>query len=94
MIGYNFMRRFQLHVLFAAWICLALAAPAAAAVDPLAITSPSDLGTISLGRMEIGLSASGGTPSYAWRHTGGTLPPGMAVRADVPSNWSPETYGG
>jgi hypothetical protein len=90
------MRRFQLQILFTVCICLTLAVTAAAARGPqaLAITSPQDLGTISLGRMEIPLSATGGTPGYTWRLTGGTLPPGMAVRGDVPSYWSPDTYGG
>lgn len=38
--------------------------------------------------MEISLSANGGTSPYTWSHTGGTLPPGVAVRGDLAPNWS------
>ncbi|HUP04955.1 MAG TPA: putative Ig domain-containing protein, partial [Bryobacteraceae bacterium] len=45
-------------------------------------TNPN--GTFSMGTWEFPLSASGGSGTYTWTLTSGSLPPGIALRADVP----------
>ena len=39
----------------------------------------------TLGTQQIALTANGGTGTYAWSITSGTLPPGLVIRTDVPS---------
>lgn len=52
----------------------------------LSVTTGSNLGTFPLGEIQLGLGASGGTGSYAWSVAiGSTLPPGLALRPDLPS---------
>jgi len=55
---------------------------------PLAIVTGPTLGTFSIGEIQYALSASNGTGAYTWSLTGGTLPPGLALRTDTPS-WFP-----
>ena len=64
--------------------------PADTAPD-VGIIGPQDLGTVSLGTVQVGLSATGGTGSYNWQYLSGTLPPGIAVRSDVPSFFNSAT---
>ncbi len=51
---------------------------------PLTV-GPADLGTWPIGPDQIQLPAYGGNGTYSWSLTGGTLPPGMALRTDGPS---------
>ncbi len=43
-----------------------------------------DFGTIPMGTVQFGLGANGGTGTYTWSVIG-SLPPGVALRTDVPS---------
>ncbi len=49
------------------------------------ITTNSNLGTLHLGTQTVQLTANGGNGTYAWSLTSGTLPPGLALRTDVPT---------
>jgi hypothetical protein len=64
---------------------------AAGALPPLAISNGANLGTITTGTQNYALSASGGNGAYTWNLVSGTLPPGLAVRADTPSYFNPVT---
>ncbi|HUB79804.1 MAG TPA: putative Ig domain-containing protein [Bryobacteraceae bacterium] len=50
----------------------------------LSVVSPSNLGTYSLGEVQLGLQASGGNGSYSWTLESGSLPPGLTIRGDLP----------
>src|SRR3954471_12293080 len=65
---------------------LCLAAAAASAQAPV-ITFGPDLGTYPVGEIQFALTASGGNGTYSWSITGGSLPPGIALRTDVPSSF-------
>ena len=52
---------------------------------PVSISTGSNFGTMHLGTEQIGLSANNGSGTYTWSLISGTLPPGMALRTDVPS---------
>jgi hypothetical protein len=51
-------------------------------VPPVYITTASDLGTRSIGTVQVELTAAGGTGSYTWSLVSGALPPGLALRTD------------
>ena len=51
----------------------------------LSQTSGPNFGTFSIGQVETALSATGGDGTYTWSLSGGTLPPGLALRTDKPS---------
>lgn len=76
-------------VLFA----LVFFAPAAAQAQ-LTITSGSSYGTFSIGEVDLQLSASGGMGPLTWSVVGGTLPPGLAVRYDLPPFFPPSASAG
>jgi hypothetical protein len=59
---------------------------AAFAASPVITVGPN-LGTWSIGEVQMALTASGGSGGYTWQVTG-TLPTGVALRTDVPS-WFP-----
>ena len=52
------------------------------------ISNDANLGGYSAGTVQIELAATGGTAPYVWSLTSGSLPPGIAVRADLPSWFS------
>jgi hypothetical protein len=58
---------------------------AAGALPPVAIAMGPDLGTWHIGTDWVALSANGGNGTYTWSLVSGSLPPGLALRADVPS---------
>ncbi|HZL55966.1 MAG TPA: hypothetical protein VFC21_02730, partial [Bryobacteraceae bacterium] len=62
-------------------------------VPPVTISSPANLGTFETGTIQQPLFASGGLGSYAWTVTSGSLPPGLALRSDVPSFFSNASAG-
>ena len=56
----------------------------------LAITSGSSFGPVQVGPAEFPLQASGAPGPYTWSIVSGSLPPGMALRADGPfPGWFP-----
>jgi hypothetical protein len=61
---------------------------AAGQTPPLSITNSPNLGTWTIGEVQLQLSASGGTGTYSWGRVSGSLPPGLAIRTDVPSNFA------
>src|SRR5580704_14719708 len=58
--------------------------PAASAAGNVTITNSANLGTYSIGQVVIPLNATGGNGTYTWTITAGTLPPGLAIRTDLP----------
>jgi hypothetical protein len=52
---------------------------------PLVIVAGPDFGDYPVGNTQISLVASGGVPPYTWSLTAGALPPGTAIRTDIPS---------
>ena len=61
---------------------------------PLAHTYAPDLGTWSIGRVEIPLTATGGNGTYTWSLADGSLPPGLSLRDDPPFWAASETLAG
>lgn len=61
---------------------------------PVAITTAPDLGTSSIGHFQVPLTATGGTGSYTWSLVGGTLPPGVSLRADKSPSFPEEASAG
>ena len=61
----------------------------AGGAPPMAIGTPPDMGTFGIGPLNYGLSVSGGAPGYSWSYVTGTLPPGIALRSDLPPGWNP-----
>ncbi|HXT28581.1 MAG TPA: putative Ig domain-containing protein, partial [Vicinamibacterales bacterium] len=57
----------------------------AGAAPPVAISTNANFGTWSVGQSETPLTATGGTGTYTWSKVSGTLPPGLAVRQDLPT---------
>ncbi|MCX6629154.1 MAG: Ig domain-containing protein, partial [Candidatus Solibacter sp.] len=55
---------------------------AAGGAPQVAITAGADFGTIPVGITELNLSAVGGTGTYTWSLTGGSLPPNTVIRTD------------
>src|ERR1700722_13350059 len=54
--------------------------PASGLAASLAITTPSALGTYTIGQNQIFLNATGGSGTYTWRLASGTLPTGLGIR--------------
>jgi len=74
------------------WTLVTLLFAMVASAQRPAVTPPNtlmnvgpDLGTYSVGEVNIPLVASGGTGAYTWTVTPGSLPPGLSIRTDVPS---------
>src|SRR6185436_5387624 len=67
-------------------VALAAQAPqlAHAQPPPIVLEQSLDLGTMSIGRIEIPLTATGGNGTYSWSATEG-LPFGVSVRNDLPT---------
>ncbi|MEO8501455.1 MAG: putative Ig domain-containing protein, partial [Vicinamibacteria bacterium] len=66
-----------------------------ASAQPVHLQGPN-LGTTGIGVVEIQLRASGGDGTYSWSLVSGNgdLPPGVALRTDVPSWFSPDAAAG
>src|SRR5258708_3635545 len=79
-------------------IALGLAITAnVAAAAPVTQTVGPNLGTYSVGQLQLQLTASGGDgTSYLWEVVDGfgSLPPGMTIRTDTPLWFSPSTRAG
>ena len=60
---------------------------------PLSV-SPSSFYHLTMGTTQFALDASGGTGTYTWSVTSGTLPPGLALRTDVPSSFTASQQAG
>ena len=69
-------------------VALLLCLPARAQAQPV-ITSGPGFGTYPVGQVELPLTATGGSGTYSWSIVGGTPPPGLAIRSDVPSYFPP-----
>src|SRR6185503_1971879 len=63
---------------------LILTAAAAMAQSPVITVNPN-LGPFPIGEVQLALTATGGNGTYAWSISSGSLPPGLAVRTDLPS---------
>jgi hypothetical protein len=63
-------------------------------LPPLTFATGPDLGTWHTGTDWIALGANGGNGIYAWSLVSGTLPPGLALRSDVPSFFAPNQQAG
>jgi uncharacterized protein (TIGR03437 family) len=61
---------------------------------PLFITNGANLGTFSMGEIQLSLVASGGTGSYSWSVLTGFLPTGVALRTDTPSFFPSNAHAG
>lgn len=70
----------------------AVTLPLSGSATTLSISTGPNLGTFPLGEDQIQLAASGGTGDYTWAYVSGTMPPGLALRTDVPS-WFPTGVG-
>ncbi|MGD0498822.1 MAG: putative Ig domain-containing protein, partial [Bryobacteraceae bacterium] len=62
--------------------------------QPPPAISTSANGTYTTGTQQIPLQASGGNGTYAWSLASGSLPAGLALRTDVPSNFSSNQQAG
>ena len=74
-------------------ICLLAACAPALLAQPTIGFGPN-LGSSSIGPYNFPLTATGGTPPYAWSITSGSLPAGLYIRNDVPNplpGWWPAT---
>ena len=60
----------------------------------VAITTAPVLGPFSIGVIQQALVASGGTGTYTWSVTAGSLPPGLSLRTDKPSSFSASASAG
>ena len=84
------------YIRAAASVCLLLAlilgTARIAGAQALTINVP-DLGTYSIGLVEIPLTASGGSGAYTWSIFA-DVPPGLVLRSDVPSWFPPDTTEG
>jgi hypothetical protein len=58
------------------------------AMASLTITSGPNYGTWSIGEIQVQLTATGGSGGYSWSVVSGSLPPGLALRTDVPPFFS------
>ena len=70
---------------FAAVLCAVLATAGVAQAQPVFQSQGPDFGTCSIGQVETPLSATGGDGTYTWSVVDGSLPPGLALRTDMPS---------
>ncbi len=64
--------------------------PVSGSAASLAITTPSALGTYTIGQAQIFLNATGGTGNYTWSLASGTLPTGLSIR-QIPGNSPAQT---
>ncbi len=63
---------------------------AAGTLSGITVTTASNLGTWPLGEIQLGLGATGGNGSFTWSvANGSTLPPGLALRPDLPAYITP-----
>ncbi len=60
----------------------------------LVIQTGTNMGTWSVGYTQLQFVATGGTGAYTWSQTAGTLPPGYAIRTDLPSFFSANASAG
>jgi sugar lactone lactonase YvrE len=60
---------------------------------PFVNTTPATA-TYSMGTLQLPLSASGGTGTYTWSLVSGNLPPGLAIRTDVPASFASDEQAG
>ena len=58
------------------------------------VTVGPNLGTWSIGVVQLALTATGGNGTYSWALVSGTLPPGLALRTDVPAFFPTGTAAG
>jgi hypothetical protein len=56
-------------------------------VQAVTQTHSPAFGTRSIGAVELPLSATGGSGPYVWSLQSGTLPPGIAIRTDLPASF-------
>ncbi len=61
---------------------------------PVSISTPTALGTYSIGRLQIELHAQGGNGSYTWNLLQGKLPTGLSLRTDKPAWFAPQASAG
>ena len=61
---------------------------------PVGISTGANLGTWSIGEIQTQLVANGGSGAYTWSLAGGKLPPGLALRTDVPPGFPPDASAG
>ncbi len=64
--------------------------PISGSAASLTITTPSALGTYTIGQNQISLNATGGTGDYTWSLASGTLPAGLGIR-QVPGSSPAQT---
>ncbi|MFN7916578.1 MAG: putative Ig domain-containing protein [Vicinamibacterales bacterium] len=69
-------------------------APGVVSAQTLTQPYSANFGSYSKGVVWLQLGATGGTGSYTWSHVGGTLPPGLALRTDVPAWFPPGSQAG
>jgi hypothetical protein len=88
---YTLVRKSCLCGLVVTLLCLG-AVPRAEA--QLTITSPSNMGTWSVGVVDGQLlsAINGSSQTYTWSIVGGALPPGLSLRTDLPSWVTPQNY--
>src|SRR3984957_8394647 len=67
---------------------------AAGAFPPVTFGNGPNFGTWHLGTDTVALAANGGNGTYAWTLVSGTLPPGLALRTDVPTFFSSNSQAG
>jgi hypothetical protein len=73
---------------------LLLFAGRAVQAQPLSVNVGSNLGPFSVGELQFGLVATGGTGTYTWEILAGSLPPGVTLRTDLPSFVPPGSSAG
>ena len=66
----------------------------ASTMPPVSFASGPNLGTVTLGTNQFALSANGGNGTYTWALDTGALPPGLALRTDVPTFFAPNQQAG
>lgn len=85
------VRAFSRPVILPILAVLLTAAPAWA---QLAVLNGPNYGTYSVGEVQVWLSASGGDGVHSWELVGGSLPPGVALRTDLPPWFPPGSSAG
>src|SRR5437588_238111 len=70
--------------------------PSVASAQALTQNQGPNLGTWTIGPVDLQLNASGGAGSgtYVWSLVSGSLPPGVSIRTDVPSYYPPNSNAG
>lgn len=59
----------------------------------VSILTPANLGTTAIGPFEREMQSTGGNGIFTWTLTSGTLPPGLSLRTDFPSDFSSAATG-